>query len=48
MKDINATVIIDLTPDEKKIFKNLNKDARWGIKKAEKEGHESPAPGVLD
>lgn len=38
MKDINATVIIDLTLDEKKIFKNLHKDARWGIKKAEKEG----------
>ncbi len=38
MKDINATVIIDLAPDEKKIFKNLNKDARWGIRKAEKEG----------
>lgn len=36
MKDINATVIVDLTPSEKNIFKNLNKDARWGIKKAQK------------
>ncbi len=38
MKDINATVIVDLTPQEKKIFKSLHKDARWGVKKAEKGG----------
>ncbi|MEM3405614.1 MAG: peptidoglycan bridge formation glycyltransferase FemA/FemB family protein [Candidatus Pacearchaeota archaeon] len=34
MKDINATVIVDLTPNEEEIMKNLDKDARWGIKKA--------------
>ena len=38
MKDINATVIVDLAPDEKKLFKALHKDARWGIKKAQKSG----------
>lgn len=38
MKDINATVIVDLTPDEETIFNTLQKDARWGIKKAIKEG----------
>ncbi len=38
MKDINATVIVDLTSKEKKIFKALHKDARWGIKKAQKSG----------
>lgn len=38
MKDINATVIIDVTQIEKKILKGLQKDARWGIKKAKKEG----------
>lgn len=38
MKDINATVIVNLLPSEDEIMKNLHKDARWGIKKAEKEG----------
>jgi lipid II:glycine glycyltransferase (peptidoglycan interpeptide bridge formation enzyme) len=38
MKDINATVIVDLTLSEDEIFNNLQKDARWGIKKAQKEG----------
>lgn len=38
MKDINATVIVDLNADEKKLFKALHKDARWGIKKAQKSG----------
>jgi len=38
MKDINATVMVDLTPSKEEIFKNLQKDARWGIKKAMKEG----------
>lgn len=40
MKDINATVIVNLTPTEKKILKSLHKDARWGIKKAQKSGLE--------
>lgn len=34
MKDINATVIIDLALSEKNLLKNLHKHARWGIKKA--------------
>lgn len=38
MKDIQATVIVDLAPTEEEIFNNLQKDARWGIKKAQKEG----------
>jgi len=38
MKDITATVIVDLSPDEQTIFNSLQKDARWGIKKAQKEG----------
>ena len=37
MKDINATVIVNLKPTEEEIFKNLHKDARWGINKAIKE-----------
>jgi len=38
MKDINATVIVDLRPTEKEILNNLQKDARWGIGRAKKEG----------
>lgn len=38
MKDLNATVIVDLIPPEKRILKSLHKDARWGIKKAQKSG----------
>ena len=38
MKDINATVIVNIESNEKKILKNLHKDARWGIKRAQKEG----------
>ena len=38
MKDINATVLVDLEPTEEEIFKSLQKDARWGIKKAIREG----------
>lgn len=38
MKDITATVIVDLTPSKEEIFSNLQKDARWGINKAVKEG----------
>lgn len=37
MKDVNATVIVDLKPTKKEIFSNLHKDARWGIKRAIKE-----------
>lgn len=38
MKDINATVVVNLKPAKEEIFQNLQKDARWGIKKAIKEG----------
>ncbi|MBU3906873.1 MAG: peptidoglycan bridge formation glycyltransferase FemA/FemB family protein [Nanoarchaeota archaeon] len=38
MKDKNATIIVDLIPSLDEIKKNLHKDARWGIGKAEKEG----------
>jgi lipid II:glycine glycyltransferase (peptidoglycan interpeptide bridge formation enzyme) len=38
MKDKEATVIVDLTPTEEEILKNLDKDARWGINRALKEG----------
>jgi len=38
MKDTNATVIVDIKPDEKEILKNFQKEARWGIRKAVKEG----------
>src|SRR3989338_6618916 len=37
MRDINATVIIDLDKSEEEIINNLHKDARWGINKARKE-----------
>lgn len=38
MKDINATVLIDLRPAEKIILKTLQKDARWGIGRAKRGG----------
>ena len=38
MRDINATVIVNLIGSEKNILKSLHKDARWGIKKAQKSG----------
>ena len=38
MKDINATVIVDLKGSEEDIFNRLQKDARWGVKKAQKSG----------
>ncbi len=38
MKDISATVIVNLEPSLDKIIWSLQKDARWGIKKAEREG----------
>lgn len=37
MKDINATVIINLALSEEEILEKLHKDARWGIKRAERE-----------
>ena len=36
--DINATVIVDLTPTEEEILKNLHKDVRWGIGRAMRDG----------
>jgi len=38
MKDMQATVIVDLTPNVEELMKNLDKDARWGIRKAQKDG----------
>lgn len=38
MKDINATILVDLTLNEGELLASLHKDARWGIKKAIKEG----------
>ena len=38
MKDVNATVIVDLKVSEEEIFNRLQKDARWGVKKAQKSG----------
>lgn len=38
MKDINATVIVNLKLSETEILQGLHKDARWGINKAKKEG----------
>jgi len=38
MKDTIATVIVDLKPSEEEILKGLQKDGRYGINKAIKEG----------
>ena len=38
MKDINATVMVDLEGSEDELLKRLHKDARWGINKAIKLG----------
>src|SRR3989344_3441003 len=38
MRDTNATVIVDLKPSIEEIYNALQKDARWGINKAEREG----------
>jgi lipid II:glycine glycyltransferase (peptidoglycan interpeptide bridge formation enzyme) len=38
MKDTIATVIVDLKPSEEEIFKSLQKDGRYGINRAIKEG----------
>jgi len=38
MKDINATVMVNLDKSEEEIFRSIKKDTRWGIKKAINEG----------
>jgi len=38
MKDINATIIVNLKPSEEEIMEGLHKDARWGVRRAIKEG----------
>lgn len=38
MKDINATVLVDLEPTEEKMFNNLKKNVRRGVKKAIRKG----------
>lgn len=37
-KDIQATIHIDLTKSIEELSKNLDKDARWGINRAKKQG----------
>ncbi|MBI4448083.1 peptidoglycan bridge formation glycyltransferase FemA/FemB family protein [Candidatus Woesearchaeota archaeon] len=37
-KDIQATIVIDLTHPEEELWGKVDKKARWGVKKAEKEG----------
>jgi lipid II:glycine glycyltransferase (peptidoglycan interpeptide bridge formation enzyme) len=37
-RDIQATIIIDLTNTEEALWESLDKEARWGMNKAEKEG----------
>jgi hypothetical protein len=38
MKDIVATVMVDLTPSLEDIEARLQKDARWGLNRARREG----------
>jgi len=38
MKDVRATVIVDLNGSEEEIKSRLHKDARWGIGRAERDG----------
>ena len=38
MKDVQATVIVNIEGSEEEMLNRLQKDARWGIKKAIKEG----------
>ncbi len=38
MKDVNATVIVDLSKDEEEILNSLRKQTRTGIRKAQNEG----------
>ncbi|MBU0957644.1 MAG: peptidoglycan bridge formation glycyltransferase FemA/FemB family protein [Nanoarchaeota archaeon] len=38
MKDIQATIEIDLNKSNEELWNNLDKDARWGVKKAIKSG----------
>jgi len=40
MKIQKATVVVDLTPSEDEIMHSIHKDARWGVRKAQKEGLE--------
>ncbi|MFA5992290.1 MAG: peptidoglycan bridge formation glycyltransferase FemA/FemB family protein [Candidatus Pacearchaeota archaeon] len=37
-KDVQATIEIDLNRSPDELWDSLDKDARWGVKKAEKEG----------
>lgn len=38
MKDKHATILVNLEPTEDEIMRSLQKDARWGIKRAQREG----------
>ena len=38
MKVLKKTVLVDLTETEENILKNLDKNARWGINRAKREG----------
>jgi len=35
--DVQATILIDVTKPREKLLENLHKDARWGVKKSQKE-----------
>lgn len=37
-KDVQATIHVNLEKSKEELLKNLDKDARWGINKAKKEG----------
>lgn len=37
-RDVQATIEIDTTKSLEELWKNLDKDARWGVNKAKKEG----------
>lgn len=37
-RDERATILLDLTKNQEELWNNIDKDAKWGIKKAEKEG----------
>lgn len=37
-RDVQATIHINLEKAEEELWKNLDKDARWGVSKAKKEG----------
>ena len=38
MKDAIKTILVDLSPSKEELFKIIHKNARWGIKRAQKEG----------